>query len=361
MPRRKSLTGLDQPSRFARLDPKGVRASVALMGQQILDGWKAAERVRIPVTWRTSRSLVICGMGGSALGPDVLRAVFQKKMSVSATIVNGYEIPAWVGRETVVLAMSYSGTTEETLACAAEAKKRKARLLVAATGGTLVAWARKSRVPSVVMPITSNPAGQPRLATGLMLGMQLRLLARLGWIRLTPAALRQAVARVELTSRALAPTVPTTRNRAKQAALSLRGHFVLVIAAEHLAGAAHVLANQFNETAKTFAAPFTLPELNHHLLEGLTYPRAVRQATAVFLTSRHYSVRVQKRVALTETMMRRQHLASMSLAVASGTALEEALATVALSGWVTYYLGIVNGVDPVRTDWVNAFKRALAR
>lgn len=353
-------TILDQGARYKKLDPSGVGQSVALLPAQLADGWEAAATVKIPAAWSKSRSLVIAGMGGSALGPDVVRAATANELPVSTTIVNGYDLPAWVGRDTVVLAISYSGSTEETLSAAAEAHKRHSRLIVMTIGGALAMWARQHRTPLVILPTRNNPSGQPRLASGLVLAAELRLLTRLGWLKFTPAAFTQLKKRVALATSAVGIDVPTTRNWAKRTALDLRGHFALVIAGEHLTGNAHLLSNQLNETAKMFAVPFALPELNHHLLEGLTYPASVRTGTAVFLTSRRYSERMATRVALTEKLFRRQHLSTLTMTVPPGTALEEAVAVIALGSWLSYYGGIANGVKPALIPWVNTFKRALA-
>jgi glucose/mannose-6-phosphate isomerase len=353
-------TILDQGARYSKLDPSGVGDSVALLPEQLADGWEAAANVKIPAAWSRSRNFVIAGMGGSALGPDVVRAATATELPVSTTIVNGYDLPAWVDRETVVLAISYSGSTEETLSAAEQAYKRHARLIVMTTGGALETWARKRRVPLVILPTRSNPSGQPRLASGLVLAAELRLLTRLDWLKITPAAFTNLRKRATLATTAVGIDVLTTRNWAKRTALDLRGHFALVVAAGHLAGNAHILANQLNETAKMFAVPFAIPELNHHLLEGLTYPASVRTGTALFLTSRRYSERIATRVALTDKLFRRQHLSTLTMTVPPGTPLEEAVAAIALGSWLSYYGGIANGVKPASIPWVNTFKNALS-
>src|SRR5689334_19707585 len=107
----------------------GILASIEALPEQVLVGWRTAQAVRFPFRGKPS-DVIISGMGGSALGADVIRSAYADRLSVPFSIVNGYSLPAWVGRDSLVILSSYSGTTEETLACAAEALKKKTRIAV---------------------------------------------------------------------------------------------------------------------------------------------------------------------------------------------------------------------------------------
>ena len=222
-------------------------------------GQQHGEAGRLP----SPTGVVVAGMGGSAIGGDLVLAA-QLALPVPAAVVRGYELPAWVGPSTLVVAVSYSGNTEETLACVEAALARGCTPLCVASGGRLAALAAERGLPLVTVP----PGLQPRAAVGYL---AMPLLAALERLELVPSAekdVEEAAAVVREMTALLAPTEDEGCNLAKDLARRLHGHVPLVYGAGLSAPAARRWKTQLNENAKAMAFWAELPELDHNEIEA---------------------------------------------------------------------------------------------
>ncbi|MBI4426123.1 MAG: hypothetical protein HY567_00955 [Candidatus Kerfeldbacteria bacterium] len=338
-----------------------VLASLRSFAEQCRRGFAEARAVTFPASFRKIDQVVVVGMGGSALGSDVIRSVFFDQLRLPLTVVNGYALPRSVTSRTLVILSSYSGTTEEVLAAAASAHRHRARITGLTVGGPLGTWFRRHQLPWYRIDGGANPAGQPRLGLGYSIMGQLGLLAGLGLIRLPGRAVTSLAAYLERRAWDFDVARPKRTNPAKQLAVTLRTSLPIVVGAEHLSGSVHAMANQLNETAKTLAVPFQLPELNHHLLEGLRWPRAVRQATMVLFRSDLYHRRVATRVRVTAELAERAGLRATVVPVHGMDRLTQAFDLLVFAGYVSLYLAVVHGVDPLAIPTVDELKRRLHR
>jgi len=352
---------LDRPSSYVSTSRRLVIGSLERFADQCREGFAGGRRVRFPSLYRSVDSIVVAGMGGSALGSDVIRSVYGPTLNVPLTIINDYHLPGWVGRRTLVLLSSYSGTTEETLAAAVEAKKRGARMTGLTTDGPLAKFFERYRLPYYRIVPTANPAGQPRMGLGYNTMGQLGLLASIGLVNVTRSEVEDALDLVVRRMRAYRPSTPTKRNPAKQLAKALVGRFPILVGAGPLLGSLHAFANQLNETAKVFSVAFPLPELNHHLLEGLRFPAGVRSATFVAFHSKLYWPRIVARERITLEIARQARLKTKVILVKGETRLAQALDVLALAGATSMYLSVLHRVDPLKIPTVNELKRRLAK
>lgn len=298
-------------------------------------------------------------MGGSALGTDVVRSVFSHALKIPLTIVNDYALPGWAGRKTLVALSSYSGSTEEVLAAANQARQRGALITGLTKGGALAAMFQRWRVPWHRIDGEANPSGQPRMGLGYSAMGQLGLLAALGLVRVSQKEVLAVADGIEKRTASIDVMVPTKRNIAKRMAAELRGRIPVLVGAEHLSGSMHVFANQLNETAKTFAASFSLPELNHHLLEGLRHPAVIRRGVFVFANSPHYRKRIRQRQNITRQIVERRGIATATIPVRGTSALAEAFDLITIAGFVSFYLSVLHNVNPMTILSVDEFKRRL--
>lgn len=339
----------------ATYDRSHVRDAIRLLPEQCREA--LAARVRLPQAYRMVDHVVVAGMGGSGLGAHVVQAALADRIRVPFTIVNDYALPAFVHRRTLVIASSYSGTTEETLAAYKEARARGAKLAVIANGGTLAAMAKRDGIPMFAVSTKHNPSGQPRYGVGSMAFGTLELLRAARLVHITTAeidraiaALRTTLARIERSS--------TTLDLAR----TLDTRIPLLIGAEHVAGALHVVQNQIHESAKHVAASFLLPELNHHLLEGLRFPRTnPRMLHAVVFASTQYHPRTQRRVAITREIFAKQRITSTAITLTADTRLGQALEAIAHGASLGLALAMLHHLNPAPVPWVVEFKRRLTR
>ncbi|MBI4089812.1 MAG: hypothetical protein HY421_00250 [Candidatus Kerfeldbacteria bacterium] len=352
---------LDRTASYRSRSRQLVLASLRSLAEQSRRGFAGGRAVDFPKSFLKIDQVVMVGMGGSALGSDVIRSVFFDRLKRPLSMVNGYDLPAAVSPRTLVVLSSYSGTTEEVLAVAESARRRRARITGLTIGGALGAWLRRHRLPWYQIDGGANPAGQPRLGLGYSVMGQLGLLSSLGLVSISG----RTVARLAdyLERRAWGFDIARSKrvNAAKQLAASLRSSLPLLVGAEHLSGSVHAFANQLNETAKTLATPWQLPELNHHLLEGLRYPPAAQRATMVIFSSRLYRSRLVRRVRVTRELVERAGLSASVVPVQGGDRLTEAFDLLVLAGYTSLYLSVLHGVDPLAIPTVNELKRRLGR
>jgi len=352
---------LDHNKTYATLDATDIRFGIEHLPEQIRIAWHETRELVLPESFRRASNIVIAGMGGSALGPHMLATAFSDRLSVPISIVNDYRLPACTTKKTLVILSSFSGTTEEVLACSLEAEKIGAMIVVIAAGGELAKRATKKKWPLYQFD-PGELARQPRMGTGFSLAGVLGILERAKLIKISDAEIDRMVIAMDEVIDTCAVDVPVKENPAKTVAKSMKDSVVFLIAAEHLVGVSHMFTNCIHETAKQFAMYFQLPELNHHLLEGLTYPKSFSsKAVAFMMQSSLYNERIQKRVAVTADSLERQGLTVIDYEAHGTDRLEEVGEMLQFASFVAYYMAMQNGVHPEEIPFVDAFKIEMAK
>lgn len=342
----------------AALDRSGMLGHIRSVGPEFLRAWQRSEELRLPEGAGQAAMVVVAGMGGSATAADYFAAVCAPVAQVPVTVVRGYRLPNFVSESTLVVILSYSGGTDEALACYDDAWKRGAMLTVVTRGGALGARAAADGI--AVHPV--EYASPPRAATVHSLAPLLRLGGRLGLCAVVAADIEEAArAHQDLVEAALAPGLPARKNRAKQVAGSLVGRVPFVLGAEHLAVAATRMRNQLAENGKALAADGSLPEAGHNLVVGLeTARKAAPNAAAVTLESPAlYDARVQRGFAAVAELFADAGLPVFRIEVDGPTILAQLLQATAWGDFVSYYLALANGVDPTPIPQIDRLKAAL--
>ena len=341
------------------LDKSNVYGSVLSFTDQVRDGWIQSEKISLPPTFGQIRNIVVAAMGGSALGAQFVSSVFSESLKLPFEIINDYQLPGYVDDQTLVIADSYSGNTEETLSAYEQAKKRQAKIFVISSGGQLEKKALADNIPHFTINPVYNPSNQPRMALGYPIGSIVELSSKLNLINLKIEEVEGACRLVR--EKAEKFKIENGGDQALATAESLLGKIPVLIASEHLLGAAHATGNQLNENSKTFAIRFPIPELNHHLMEGLQFPSSNQEDRFfVFYESSLYHSRNQKRYQITQQLLE-EHKIPYSSFVPEGSKLEQALEVVQFGGFVNFYLALLNGVDPAPIPTVDWFKKEMGR
>ncbi len=349
---------LDNLEKIKQLDSKNMRGSIESLGKQIESVWKEAAQVKLPASYKKVKNIVVLGMGGSALGSHVIQTLYKSKLKIALEIIGHYHVPATLTKDTLVIASSYSGTTEEVLNSAKEALKKKAKIIVLTSGGELAQWAKKNKIPALVFSTSNNPCGSPRMGQGYMIFGQVALLSRLGLIpNINLKKVLEAVSRY-LTFCGFA--VPVEKNTAKQFAEKLMGKSIWYVASEHLIGNAHVGANQCNENPKRFGGYFVIPELNHHLMEGMLFPESNKNnLTFVLLESALYDPRIQKRYQITKNILDKNNITWLSFQCQEKDPLFQVCEVLVLTAYISFYSAMLQGTDPTAIPFVDFFKAQL--
>jgi glucose/mannose-6-phosphate isomerase len=306
-------------------------------------------------------NIVFSGMGGSSLGAYVIRAMFSDTLPVPFDIVNDYRLPAYAGKKTIVILGSYSGTTEETLSGAQDARRRGCLLTGLASGGALADLFRAAKSPAYIFEPRHNPSNQPRLGTGYMLFGQMTLLSQMGFLMISRKELKELLQTLAAGNEQYGLSAPTAANRAKQLAIRWIEKIPVIVGGEFLSQVGRVIRNQLHESAKNYADYHVIPELNHHLMEGLQYPRKLKDiGVFLFLASPRYSERIQKRFSITADVVRKQGLAVEEFVPRSEGRIAQTFECIQFGAYVNYYMAILRGLDPSRIPWVDYFKAQLA-
>ncbi len=353
---------LDDQKKIASLDNTRVYDSVVSFGDQFEQAWKESASLSLSDSYRNVKNIILCGMGGSALGAHVLKALYEEKLSVPFSIVNGYKLPNETNDNTLVILSSYSGETEEILACAEEAMQRQAKIVGIATGGRLAALLREHGYPAYVFEPKHNPSNQPRMGSGYSLGFYVRLFQTLGFLAIEEDEMNRAAAFMKGLSETYGAHIPEASNTAKKIAQDLKDKQVVIAASEFLRGNAHVLANQINENAKQFACFFEIPELNHHLMEGLRFPKAnQKNLTFLFLESSLYEHKIQARYPITKEVLEQNGVAHTAWNPKSKGKFLQTFETLVFGSFVSFYLAMLNDIDPSEIPFVKYFKEELQK
>jgi len=297
-------------------------------------------------------------MGGSAIGGALLQGLVAGECPVPITVVRGYTLPAFArGPGTLVIGCSYSGNTEETLSAFEEALERRALPVAVTTGGKLAALAQEEGIPLVRFDYRS----QPRAALGYSFTLLLGLLCRLGLLRDYSADLEEAARVMEEWQAEIRPQVPTARNAAKRLASQIAGRLPVVYGAGVLAAVANRWKTQFNENGKHWTFFEVLPELNHNAVVGFGNPQSVRERTIVLmLRSSLDHPRVQVRWEVTRELLLREGVVAEEVQGRGESHLAHMLSLIHFGDYVSFYLAMLNEVDPTPVETIAFLKQRLA-
>lgn len=300
--------------------------------------------------------VLISGMGGSAIGADLVSAYVAPVCRVPVVVHRDYGLPAWArGPETLVIASSHSGNTEETLNSFDAALEAGCTILAICTGGEL-----EQRAHAAGAPVWKfEHAGQPRAAVGFSFGLLLAVFARLGLVPAPESELLDAAAGMRSAQEALRANIPTAQNPAKRMAGQLVGRWVNVCGAGILAPVARRWKGQINELAKAGAGFEVLPEADHNALAGLENPDVLMQTITLFLSAPSDHPRNRLRADLTRRAFLTAGLNTDVYEAKGETRLAQMWTTLHFGDYAAFYLAMAYGMDPTPVEALQDFKAAM--
>jgi len=349
---------LDDPQSFRALDPEDMLGYITALPDQLEAAWQRAHSLPLPETFRHVRQIVLNGMGGSAIGGDLLAALIADRCPIPILVNRDYVLPAFAaGPETLVIASSKSGGTEETLYAFDQALERGVQLLAIATGGALIERARAAGVTCWDFTI----ACQPRAALGWSFGLLIGLADRLGLAVGLDAEIEEAVELLRQGNDTYGADVPLAENPAKRLAGQFCGRVGVFYGGGILAPVARRWKAQFNENAKSWAEFDALPEMNHNGTVGTEFPAAVMDKwMVIFLRSAYDHPRVHLRHDLTRRLLMTQGINTDTVTALGETRLAQMLSVTQYGDYASYYLAMMNGVDPTPVPQIDLLKEGLA-
>lgn len=340
------------------LDKENLYCSITDLFLQCQHAFSAVQLIK--VTNKPIQNLIMSGMGGSGLAARVVESLYADQLPVPLHRLNGYHLPSWANEQSLVICSSYSGTTEETVQTLKEAILKKCQTLVICAGGELEKLALKHHLSLYKIDPKYNPSQQPRMAIGYSLIGQLALLSQTGLLKLSQNEVNSLKSVMDSVINHNHRELPLSKNPAKKLALAMHPKQVVLVAAEHLTGAFHVIKNQMNENAKQLSHRHDLPELNHHLMEGLRFPASNKKDVVFWLiNSPLYSKRMQTRAVLTLDVINKNGLSAFEFVPQAKTKLAQVFEVIQFGALVNYYLSVLNQLNPSAIPWVDYFKAKL--
>lgn len=346
------MQNLNDIEEIKKLDPQGTYESTDLMVKQLKTAWKEVNKIEVPDNYREIKKVVFCGMGASIYGALVLKALLGRNIPFPTETVTDYHLPQYAKEDTLVVLTSYSGNTEEVLSCAEEALVQKCKILVLAKGGRLAKFAEKNKIPAYIFDGKLNPSGVPRLGNGYSVLGLIGLLNKAKIISIEDEQINEALVRLE-------EKVTELKINAMNDSEKYLDKIPVIFCAEHLSGNAQILRNQFNETSKAFSAYYLIPDLNHHLMEGLQFPK---ESKLIFLTieSNNYEPKIKKRVELTKEVVKQNGHEIIEFATSGQTVYDDFLEVLIYGSYLTLFLALRYDQNPAVNPWVDYFKEKLS-
>ncbi|MFI5253179.1 MAG: bifunctional phosphoglucose/phosphomannose isomerase [Bacteroidota bacterium] len=348
-----------------KYDSLNMRRLIAEFPNQVQEAVIIGRKFARPFSSASIRNIVVAGLGGSAIGGDILRAYSSAKLRIPFQVNRHYYLPEFVGERCLVIISSYSGNTEETLAVHEDAMKRKAKIVCISSDGEIARRSRKYKQPLITIP----GGLPPRAALGYSFFPTLILMYKFGFIPSPEKAIKETISLLSKKS-LIYGNAQGKNNPAFAIAKKLYGKLPIIYSAADRFDVVNLRwRGQISENAKVLAYGHVYPEMNHNELVGwsksfhsgnTTTPQMDKMAI-VYLRDKEDYKRIQMRIDITKPIIGK--CASDIIEVHSeGTSLlARMFSLIYLGDWVSYYLAILNKVDPTPVKVIDFLKNELAK
>jgi len=350
---------LDDVGAMRQMDPGGMTDLIVGLPEQLKEAYDIGLKAEIPAEFSQVKNVVISGLGGSAIGGDLLRSLTIGESKVPISVNRDYDIPAYVGPDTLFIASSYSGNTEETLQAFDLAVKAGARVLCISSGGKLTERATQLGIPVVKIP--GGPA--PRAALGYSFIPLLVIMRRLGIVHDHPGDISEMLSVVTGLREVLGPESPESVNQAKQLARKMHGRLPIIYGTEgYKAVVAQRWKGQINENSKAPAYWNVYPELDHNEIVGWKTNRELLSKMYVInLRDNAESAKMQKRIEVTSEVIGRYAAGVEHVWAIGKSALARLFSLVYIGDFASLYLALLNCEDPLPVESISYLKQQLAQ
>ncbi len=319
-----------------------------------------AEAAKILFEKRDFHKIVFAGLGGSAMGADLVRSYLYFESKLPIIVCREYDLPAYVDNSTLVCILSYSGNTEETISAYLEAKEKGAYIIAISSGGTLKEEALKDKITYFQIP----EALPPRCALGYLSIIPLCLLAKLGLIKDVSYAISQTLKVLEdLKNKSLNPSIAEKDNIAKYIARKICNKFTVIYSSSvHFDVVATRFKGQLNENSKALASSHVFPEMNHNEIMGWQNPKKLfKNFVVLILRDKNIHPRVAKRMDITSDIIKKEGVTLIEIWSKGEDLLSRIFSLIYIGDFISYYLALLYGIDPTPVERITYLKEELAK
>jgi glucose/mannose-6-phosphate isomerase len=345
-------------SKKIKLDPGKMYEDIFNFPNHLEEGNRIGQKMELPdLDAGSIQQVVVCGMGGSAIGADLVRSYLGDRLKIPMVICRHYRLPGFVGRNTLVIGSSYSGNTEETLTAIAAANKAGAKLVCITTGGRLEAMATENGWSCVKIP----PGMMPRAALAYSFAPLLVLMSRMGFVPECDNDLESAASSAR--ERSVKYSIDSEGNAAMELANRIYGRIPIVYSGQdHFDAVAVRFKGQICENSKQLAFANVYPEFNHNELVGWElYEAFVDKLIVLTLKDIDDHLRVAARMKIIHTLFSERKIETIELISDGDSLLSRMFSLIQLGDFASFYLAILNGIDPSPVEVIDYLKSALEK
>ncbi len=315
---------------------------------------------KIPSTYQAFSNVVFSGLGGSAVSGGILKSYLIDEIRMPIIVNRNYTLPGFVDEKTLAFVLSYSGNTEETINAYSQAKEKKAKIIVISSGGKLMAKAKSDGVPFITIP-SDLP---PRCALGYLFFPPLILLSKMGVIEDKQTQIEETIDVLDnLRKSQLKPEIKEEKNLAKKLARDIFGRFPVIYAScDHLEGTLMRWRSQLAENSKSLSSSHLFPEMNHNEIVGWENPkRILSKFLVVLLRDKNDYLRTKRRINITKSIINKQNIPVIEVHSRGERLLSRIFSLVYIGDFVSFYLAVLNDVDPTPVEKISYLKEQLAK
>ena len=348
---------LDNIKTITKIDKEFLLRHISRFDEQCQDAIEIAKSCSNLSKPKKIQNIVILGMGGSAIGGDLLKTLLINECPLPIIVNRNYNLPQFVNEKSLVFAISYSGNTEETLTAFKEVLKRKSKVVVIASGGRLAFLANRQKIPLVKIP-SGIP---PRAALGYLFFPMIIFLQKWNIIENQTINILEAINTIQKQEEKYNTEKSVSDNRAKELAMKLHKKIPFVIGIEDLTDVVALRWKcQFSESSKKFAFTQLYPELGHNDVEGWKgIGKLSKNLVALFLRSSDESEDTITRIGTLKTLLK-NHVSEIIDVKENGSGrLSQIFSLCHLGDYVSFYLSVLNKVDPTPVSNIDALKEKL--
>lgn len=352
------MIDLDDVSTYERLDPSGLHLRLGGLPEQCYQAWFKGKERAFPDNWSLCSEVIIVGMGGSAIAGNLVADLAGLSSDIPIRVVRDFKIPGISAESNqLVVVCSFSGDTEETISMFNQAQLTGNAMAAIVAGGTLGRLASDAGIPVLVV----DAPGEPRSAVGYNLMLLASLLDSVGAIRITESSVLEAVASAKSMVAEVRVSIPTANNYAKQLAMELFGGLTLVYGGGSLSGMALRWKSQINENGKSWAYAELLPELFHNSVESFSSAPEIRElTTALILAPYQTTPEMSRRYEVLVETLDQFGIKNRMFTGVSGGVLAQSLSMMVLGDHISYYMGLLGGINPSETPGIDVSKQRLS-
>ena len=351
------MANIDSLEEIEKIDQDGFLKCLQEFPDQCERAWNDWKQIPLPARFIQAKNILITGMGGSNMGGALVSSL-AADINIPVVIWRDYGVPGWVNKDTLVIAISYSGNTEETLDSFEKATKKTDKLITIASGGQLDVLSRKYKTTHYKI----NYYGQPRSSFGFLFTSAVAIFSQLKLIEVTEEDFKEAVVLFRGLQKKIDANVPTPNNNAKLLAKKLVDKIPVVYGSGPLMLMARRWCNELGENAKVASFYQEIPEMNHNTLNGVEFPKILGQKLYVIILQSqfdHPRNRIRQNVSA-QVLDRNRIPNELLMIVPAPTPLAEIMQFTIMGAYVSYYLGILYNSDPSMIKVVDYLKEKLA-